>query len=138
MYFMFTGTKLAIKPGIPPVTLPASCRLAKADIKKNTPIEKRLSPIAEALRYADVLNEASVDTMAEVGLRLNVSRARVSQMLNLLNLDERIREYLLSIEDPKKHNYFTERKLRKIAVIKDKKEQNLKFRKILEEIDIEI
>ncbi|OGX24867.1 MAG: hypothetical protein A2Y03_09050 [Omnitrophica WOR_2 bacterium GWF2_38_59] len=76
--------------------------------------------------------------MAEVGLRLNVSRARVSQMLNLLNLDERIREYLLSIEDPKKHNYFTERKLRKIAVIKDKKEQNLKFRKILEEIDIEI
>jgi hypothetical protein len=134
---MFSGTKLAIKPGIPPVELPANCRLIKADIKKSMPIEKRLSPIAEALRYADVLSEASVNTMAEVGLRLNVSKARVSQMLNLLNLDERIREYLLSIENPINHNFFTERKLRNIAVIKDKKEQNLKFRKILEEMNIE-
>lgn len=75
-----------------------------------------------------------METLSQVGMRFNVIRARVSQMLNLLNLDESIREYLSSIDDAQKHNYFTERKLRNIAVIKDKKERNSSFRKLVGKI----
>ena len=132
---MFAGTKLSIMPGIPPVNLPANCRITKSYLKQNTPVKRKLNPLAEALKYVDVLQEPSVETLSQVGMRFNVSRARVSQMLNLLNLDESIREYLYTIADAEKHNFFTERKLRNIAVIKDKKEQNSMFRKLVENID---
>ncbi|MCK5606178.1 hypothetical protein KAR91_30040 [Candidatus Pacearchaeota archaeon] len=135
MYFIFAGTKLSIMAGIPPVNLPANCRITKSYLKQNTPIERKLSPLAEALKYEDVLQEPSVETLSQVGMRFNVSRARVSQMLNLLNLDESIRGYLSSIDDAQKHNFFTERKLRNIAIIKDKKEQNSRFRKLVSDID---
>ena len=76
-----------------------------------------------------------METLSQVGARFGVSRARVSQVMNLLKLNERIKSYLLNIEDAKEHNYFSERKLRKIAVIKDKKEQNSRFRKLIADID---
>ena len=105
MYFIFVGTRLSIMPGISPVILPENCRITKSYLKQHTPIEKKLSPLAEALRYEDVLQEPSVETLSQVGMRFNVSRARVSQMLNLLNLDESIREYICSIDDAEKHNF---------------------------------
>jgi len=43
-------------------------------------------------------------------------------MLNLLELDYTIQKYLLSIENVKEHSYFTERRLRQIAIIKDNNE----------------
>jgi hypothetical protein len=52
-------------------------------------------------------------------------------MANLLKLDRSIKNYLLSIKDTKKHNYFTERRLRGIAVIKDKKKQVKRFRELV-------
>ena len=89
------------------------------------------------MKYADAFNEPSIETMAQVGAIFGVSRARVSQMINLLKLDERIKTYLLTIENSKEHNYFTERKLRIIAVIKDKNEQNLIFRELIKNIHTE-
>ena len=89
------------------------------------------------MKYADVFNEPSIETMAQVGTRFGVSSARVSQMINLLKLDERIKTYLLNIEDSKEHNYFTERKLRKLAVIKDRNEQNLMFNGLIKNIHTE-
>lgn len=121
--------------GIPPVTLPANCRITKSYLKQNTPIERKLCPLAEALKYENVLQEPSVETLSQVGAKFGVSRARVSQVMNLLKLNERIKSYLLNIKDAKEHNYFSERKLRKIAIIKDKKEQNSRFRKLVADID---
>ncbi|MBU0597088.1 hypothetical protein KKA94_02915 [Patescibacteria group bacterium] len=133
---MFVGTRLSLIPGIPPVNLPENHRITKSYLKQNTPTEKKRSPLLEALKYADVLQEPSVETFSQVGMRFNVSRARVSQMLSLLNLNESIKEYICSIDDAQKHNFFTERKLRNIAIIKDKKEQNSRFRKLIEDIDL--
>lgn len=59
-------------------------------------------------------------------------------MLNLLELDESIQKYLLSIEDPKEHNFFTERRLRQIAIIKDKQGQIREFGKIVSEMKFEL
>lgn len=91
---------------------------------------KKPSPLVEALKYAEVLKEPSVVSRTQVAVRFDVSRARVCQMLNLLNLDKRIKEHLLSIKDLKEHNFFTERKLRDIAIMKDKSMQINEFKKL--------
>ncbi len=132
---MFAGTRLSLMAGTPPLNLPAHTRITKTIIKQNTPIKRKVSPLVEALKYTDVLQEPSVETLSQVGLRFGVSRARVSQVLNLLKLDESIKEYLFAINDDKKHNFFTERKLRKIALLKDKNVQNSSFKKLIANID---
>ena len=59
-------------------------------------------------------------------------------MLNLLELDDTIKKYLLSIEDAREHNYFTERKLRQIAIIKDQPEQIRKFHDLVADVKTEV
>ena len=58
---------------------------------------RKPSPIEIALQYAEVLKDPSVTSKAEVARRFGVSRARVCQMLKLLELDERILEFLENV-----------------------------------------
>lgn len=88
---------------------------------------RRPSPLDQALKYADMLSEPSVVSKNQVAQRFGVSRARVCQLLNLLELDPRILRYLQSIDDIDEHNFWTERRLREIAVIQDTDEQLRKF-----------
>jgi len=129
IYFIFKDRKQRIVAGIPPVRLNKRHTLTKAALKVNLPIEKKPSPLLLAINYRNVLGEPSVDTLSEVAMRCGVSRARVSQVLSLLNLDESIKKYLLNIEDPKEHNFWTERRLRPIAMVEDKEAQIYQFRK---------
>ncbi|MCK4789908.1 MAG: ParB/RepB/Spo0J family partition protein [Desulfobacteraceae bacterium] len=107
-------------------------------MRKNKPVLRRKSPLAEALTYAEALNNPAILSQARVGAIFGVSRARVCQVLSLLNLDESIKKYLLAIEDPKEHNFFSERKLRQIALIKDKKTQTRKFGNLVEKMKDEL
>ena len=127
VYSIFKGPRLEIEVGKPPITLQNDERITQKLMRKNKPVLRRKSPLAEALRYAEALNNPTILSQARVGAIFGVSRARVCQVLSLLNLDESIKKYLLSIEDPKEHNFFTERKLRQIALIKDKEAQRRKF-----------
>ncbi len=107
-------------------------------IEAAKPVIRRPSPLEEALKYAEVFKELTIVSKTQVAMRFGVSRARVCQMLNLLELDDNIKNYLLSIKDAKEHNYFTERKIRPIAMIKDKEEQIRKFRELFSDMQIEI
>ena len=109
-------------------------RITKKLLREAKPITRNPSPLEEALRYLEVSKEPSVVSRAQVGSRFGVSRARVCQILGLLDMDESIQKYLLSIEDSKAHNFFTERRLRPIAVIKDKNEQIMRFREIVSDM----
>jgi len=51
-----------------------------------------------------------------------MSRARVTQIMNLLNLESGIKEEILNMSQPEQR-YFTERKLRKIAGLSSPKKQ---------------
>ena len=96
-----------------------SLKLDKKDVSETRPP----SPIEIALQYAEVLKDLAVVTKAQVARRFGVSRARVCQMLKLLKLDESILDYLKAEVEEEGENFFTERKLRPIAVVQDRNQQ---------------
>lgn len=100
-------------------------------LRQNKPIIAKTSPIETALEYAKVYAEPSIVSKLQVAQRFGVSRARVCQIMKLLQLDKRIIEYLLNIKDAKEKNYWTERRLRKIATLKEEDEQIKKFGEIV-------
>jgi len=138
VYSVFHGTKIAIKVGNPPVIVEKDERLTKALIKERTPVTRKQSPLIEAMRYEEMFNEPSIVTKTQIGDRFGVSRARISQVMSLLELDESIKDYLLSIKDVIEHNFFTERKLRPIALTKDKDEQKSVFRKLMNDMRFDL
>ncbi|MDE2027308.1 MAG: hypothetical protein KGJ11_02045 [Candidatus Omnitrophica bacterium] len=68
--------------------------------------------------------------MEKVAQEFGISRVRVSQMLNLLDLDQRIIDYILSITNPRQNNFWTERRLRAIAQLPKDKQYD-KFQRII-------
>jgi hypothetical protein len=87
----------------------------------------------QALKYVEVLSEPSIVSKNQVAERFSVSRARVCQLLNLLELDSSIIQSLKSIEDVDEHNFWTERRLRQIANMEDKEEQLAEFNRLRRE-----
>jgi hypothetical protein len=57
--------------------------------------------------------------MSEVARKEGMTRARVTQIMNLLKLQAEIQKFLLKLDDPKEIRKFSERKLRN--------KQNMKF-----------
>jgi len=122
--------------GNPPYNLKTDKRITRALIREAKPIIRKPSPLEEAYKYAEVYKEPSIVSKAQIGERFGVTRARVCQILNLLELNEGIQKYLLSIEDVKEHNYFTERRLSQIAIIKDREGQTREFSKLVSDCEI--
>ncbi len=83
-----------------------------------------------ALKYQRMYKDESYQTMEKVGEQFGISRVRVHQMLNLLKLDQRIIDYIQSIDNPRQSNFWTEHRLRKVALL-PKEKQYEKFEKIL-------
>jgi hypothetical protein len=89
-----------------------------------------------SLLHADS-QQGKVKSRAELAKKEGVSRARITQILNLLNLAPEIQSYLLTFADRKTLQILTERRLRTIAKITNQKQQMKKFRKLIFE-NIEI
>lgn len=138
IYMQYTKQGLAILEGEMPHNIKTDKRITRKLLSQAKTLLRKPSPLEEALKYAEVVKEPSIVSKAQVGERFGVSRARVCQMLNLLELDYTIQKYLLSIENVKEHNFFTERRLREIAVIKDNHEQLRKFSELLQDMRIEL
>jgi len=88
-------------------------------VKKKKP--HTLHPLHIAKQFQNQLDAGSVNK-AELARRHGMSRARITQIMNLLNLESRIKEEILNMSQPEQR-YFTERKLRKIAGLPSSKEQ---------------
>lgn len=73
------------------------------------------NPIKEALKYRGCLDRREVKSQADLAKKLGVSRAKVTQMLNLLELDDEIKACMLRFEETDKRlGTLTERRLRKL------------------------
>ncbi len=122
-----------ILTGQPPHNIKTNERITRRIILKAKRKVRKPSPLDRAFKYAQALSEPSVVSKNQVAERFGVSRARVCQLLNLLELDSSIIRHLTSIEDIDEHNFFTERRLRSIALLENKEEQLSEFNRLRQE-----
>ena len=88
------------------------------------------NPIALAQEWHGILASGECATRAGLARRLGVSRARVTQVLDLLALDPEALQALAAVDDPMPKEVVTERSLRRILKM-PADEQNLAVRGIL-------
>ena len=93
------------------------------------------SPLQEAQRYAHILeSDSSVMTRANLARERGVSRARVTQIMNLLRLGPEVRKRLLGLEDQRPIRFFSERRLHPLIQIEDPQRQMREFERMLAQI----
>ena len=125
---------MVLVAGQPPEGMVGKERIGRKLMVEGPSPSRRPSPIELALKYAEVLQEPSVVSKAQVAHRFGVSRARVCQVLKILELDDSILEFIKAEANTKGTNYFTERKLRPIAAIQDRNQQVRMFNKLVREM----
>jgi hypothetical protein len=76
-------------------------------------------------------NDPTINSRADLARELGVSRARVTQVLSLLDLAPEIREALLALDDHQAIRFFSERRLRPLLRLADPQRQVRQFRRLL-------
>jgi len=100
-------------------------------------LKKRISnesPLMEAKRYQNLLNDPLINNQSDIARDLGVTRARVSQVMSLLKLAPEIQKTLLGFTDQKMIKFFSEYRLRPLLPIMDPSKQIKEFNKIKREI----
>jgi len=77
------------------------------------------------------LKTGEVADQAGIARRENITRARVTQILKLLNLASEIQKHILSMRETFQRPVITERSLRPITRLEDKEEQLSAFSAII-------
>ena len=85
--------------------------------------------LARAEAYQAIMTQKRL-TKAQLARKKKTSRARITQIMNLLKLDPDIRDYIKNLNDPGQIKFFTERKLRNISTVPNPKIQIKKFDKL--------
>lgn len=100
-------------------------------LHESSNIGKKLDthPVERARDMEGLIDGKAISSFSDLARHLRISRARVSQIMNLLKLDPEIQKYLSSLPAIELHRY-TERSLRNIASIQDQKQQMSEFGKL--------
>ena len=110
---------------------PKVTRLRKKAAARRPP---KLPPVVEALRrakeYERLLDGGEVKTRADLARRLGLSRARVTQVMYLLELAPEIRRYVEALEPTTERPFITERRLRALARVPDPDDQRAEFTRV--------
>jgi len=72
------------------------------------------NPIYLAKEFKEMIDSGKVKNQSDLARKLGISRARVTQILNLLKLEKNITDNLERIGDPMERKVISERELRKI------------------------
>ena len=105
--------------------------LIKKDPRKPPP-KAKIDWYGKAVEYQKMLSMGVAKNKAEIARIEGVSRARVTQILNLINLAPEIINYLNFAADQNDLKNLTERRLRKIAKINSHKLQVEKIQELLQ------
>ena len=81
------------------------------DIKVKKP-EKMKHIIHKAVKWKKMLDDGSAESMSEIARIEGLTRARVTQIMNLLKLPAEMQVFLLELNDGKQIRKYSERKLR--------------------------
>jgi hypothetical protein len=69
--------------------------------------------IHKAIKWKGMLNARSVRSYSEIAGKEGLTRARVTQIMNLLKLPSEMQDFFLGLEDAKSVRKYSEKKLRK-------------------------
>jgi hypothetical protein len=88
--------------------------------------------MALAIRFDHLIREGEVGDLADIARLGQVTRARVTQIMNLLHLAPDIQEAILDLPRVERgHDPVTERDLRPIAAIVDWRKQRREWRELV-------
>jgi hypothetical protein len=68
--------------------------------------------IHTAIRWKASIENGEVRSLSEIAMREGLSRARVTQIMNLLKLSPEMSTFLLGLDDPEEIRKYSERRLR--------------------------
>ena len=88
--------------------------------------------LRKAIEWRRLLDAGDAPNQADIARREGLTRARVTQVLGLLWLASEIQEHILSMPETVSRSTVTERALRPIAQIEDKRQQMAEFQQLLE------
>jgi len=88
------------------------------------------NPVQVALEWRAMLDSDNTLTMSTIAANKGVSRARVTQIMNILDLPEEIITYLSSLTARDDLRRFSERNLRRIRAITGTTERLAAFRRL--------
>ena len=91
--------------------------------------------LAVAQSLQDMLDAGVVNSRAELARRMGVSRARVTQLLNLLKLPVQVRDEILALPEEQQRR-FSERGLRAIARMPSPAKQVQTFERLRDKLDV--
>lgn len=120
---------------VDPILFPSgimSCIVSEScDRAAHKPTRKH--PYHQACSWRQEMDRDSGITKARIAAREGISRARVTQLMNLLELPEEIQEGLQNPPVPLKISSFSERCLRKIAACGDRELQLRSWQELVRE-----
>jgi hypothetical protein len=101
-------------------------------LHKTFECERRVptNPIKQALAMTQLLESSEIRSKADLARHLGISRARVTQTLNLLRLAPDIQKYILALPN-KEAAFCTERRLRPLTQVKSRQAQLAAFRELV-------
>ena len=89
-----------------------------------------VNPIKQALAMRQLLGTPGIGSKADIARYLGISRARVTQTLNLLKLAPEIQKHILALPD-EEAAFFTEHRLRQLTRIVLREAQREAFHGLL-------
>ena len=113
-----------------PIPFPVNCLADLNSRHQATPIHVRPSrnPVHVALEWRALLDSDNTLSMAKIAANTGISRARVTQIMNLLDLPDEIITYVSSLTARDDLRLFSERNLRRIRAIAGTMERLAAFR----------
>ena len=115
-----------------PLELAGSARLSVRRWHHYQPHLHRENPIAKGLEYLRVYEQEAIRSYAQAGKILGVCRQRVQQLVYLVTrLPDEIKGTLLAEKDPEILRRFTERNLRPIAALDNRRAQLTLFSRMM-------
>lgn len=70
-----------------------------------------------------MINSGEVKNQSDLARKLGVSRVRISQVLSLLKLDDKLMETIEELGDPMSKRYISERKLRSFVKLSNERQR---------------
>ena len=89
--------------------------------------------LLKAIEWQALLESGDATNQADIARRQGITRARVTQVMGLLQLAPKIQEYILFLPETTHRPAITERALRPIAHIEDPTTQRARFEELIEQ-----